>query len=128
MANIAMLGTGLIGLFYTMSLTGKRRRDRVVTVCGRDAGKTKAFAERWGIAHWTTSVEEAVSSPGVELVVVALPNHLHAEAVRAAAQAGKAVLCTKPLGRTAAEARGRARRVRNPRLVSLMPQNVPRYR
>ena len=105
MANIAMLGTGLIGLFYTMSLTGKRRRDRVVTVCGRDAGKTKAFAERWGIAHWTTSVEEAVSSPGVELVVVALPNHLHAEAVRAAAQAGKAVLCTKPLGRTAAEAR-----------------------
>ena len=105
MANIAMLGTGLIGLFYTMSLTGKRRRDRVVAVCGRDADKTKAFAEQWGIPHWTTSVEEAVAAPDVDLVVVALPNHLHSDAVRAAAQAGKGVLCTKPLGRTAAEAR-----------------------
>jgi predicted dehydrogenase len=105
MANIAILGTGLIGLFYTMSLTGKRRRDRVVSVCGRDAGKTKAFAEQWGIPHWTTSVEEAVSHAGVDVVVVALPNHLHADAVRAAAQAGKGVLCTKPLGRSAAEAR-----------------------
>jgi predicted dehydrogenase len=37
--------------------------------------------------------------------VVALPNHLHEEAVKAVAAAGKAVLCTKPLGRTAAEAR-----------------------
>jgi predicted dehydrogenase len=38
-------------------------------------------------------------------VVVGLPNHLHLEAVRAAARAGKGVLCTKPLGRSAAEAR-----------------------
>ena len=37
-------------------------------------------------------------------MVVALPNHLHEEAVTAAARAGKAVLCTKPLGRTADEA------------------------
>jgi predicted dehydrogenase len=105
MANLAMLGTGLIGHFYTTSLTGRRRRDRVSVVCGRDAGRTEAFAQRRGIPRWTTHLEEAVTSPDVDLVVVGLPNHLHRDAVLAAARAGKGVLCTKPLGRTAAEAR-----------------------
>ncbi|HEX9185516.1 MAG TPA: Gfo/Idh/MocA family oxidoreductase, partial [Vicinamibacteria bacterium] len=105
MANVAMLGTGLIGLFYTMSLHGKRGRDRVVVVQGRDAAKTRAFAEKWGIPRSTTSLEEAVSGKDVDLVVVGLPNHLHLEAVAAAVQAGKGILCTKPLGRTAAEAK-----------------------
>jgi predicted dehydrogenase len=105
MANIAMLGTGLIGHFYTTSLHGQRGRDRVVAVHGRDPVKTKAFAEKWGIPLATTSLAEAVSGPDVDLVVVGLPNHLHLEAVRAAAAAGKAVLCTKPLARGAEEAR-----------------------
>ena len=105
MANLAMLGTGLIGLFYTMSLHGKRSRDKVLVVQGRDPEKTKAFAEKWGIPRWTTSLEEAVSAPDVDLVVVGLPNPLHLDAVTAAAGAGKGVLCTKPLARTAAEAR-----------------------
>ena len=82
MANVAMLGTGLIGLFYTMSLHGKRSRDRVVVVQGRDPEKTRAFAEKWGIPRWTTSLEEAVSAADVDLVVIGLPNHLHLEAVR----------------------------------------------
>jgi predicted dehydrogenase len=105
MANIAMLGTGLIGLFYTMSLRGKRSRDRVVVVQGRDPGKTRAFAEAHGIPRSTTSLEEAVSAGDVDLVVVGLPNNLHLEAVTAACRAGKGVLCTKPLARTAGEAR-----------------------
>ena len=53
----------------------------------------------------TTSIEAAVDHPEVDTVVVGLPNHLHAEAVAAAAAAGKAVLVTKPLARSAQEAR-----------------------
>ena len=105
MANVAMLGTGLIGLFYTMSLHGKRSRDRVVVVQGRDAAKTRAFANKWGVPRSTTSLEEAVGANDVDLVVIGLPNHLHLEAVEAAARAGKGILCTKPLARTAAEAK-----------------------
>jgi predicted dehydrogenase len=48
---------------------------------------------------------EAIHHKGIDTVVVALPNHLHLEAVRLAAEAGKAVLVTKPLGRTASEAK-----------------------
>ncbi len=105
MANVAMLGTGLIGMFYTMALTGKRSRDRVVVVQGRDAAKTRTFAGKHGIPRWTTHLEEAIAAPDVDVVVIGLPNHLHREAVVAAARAGKAILCTKPLARTAAEAR-----------------------
>ncbi|NLI23220.1 MAG: Gfo/Idh/MocA family oxidoreductase [Bacteroidales bacterium] len=104
MANVAMLGTGFIGDFYTYSLHGKRNRDRVVTVWSRDEERGKAFARKHGIPRWTTSMEKAVGDSSVDLVVVALPNHLHKEAVLQAVRAGKGVLCTKPLGRNANEA------------------------
>ncbi len=104
MLRLAMLGTGFIARFYTESLHGKRSSDRVQVVCGRDAARAQAFAEQHGIARHTTSLEEAVSADDVDAVVIGLPNHLHESAVIAAAQAGKAVLCTKPLGRNAAEA------------------------
>jgi predicted dehydrogenase len=104
MANIAMLGTGLIGMFYTMSLTGKRGRDKIVVVCGNHADKTKAFAEKWNIPNWTTDYREAIQRADVDVVVIGLPNHLHKETALFAAQAGKAILCTKPLARTATEA------------------------
>ena len=46
----------------------------------------------------------AINDPETDVVVIGLPNHRHEEAVLLAAEAGKAVLCTKPLGRTADEA------------------------
>jgi predicted dehydrogenase len=105
MAGIAMLGTGLIGRFYTEALQGKRRRDQVTVVHGREPERTKAFAAKWGIPRWTTDLAEAVRDPAAEAVVIGLPNHLHNEAVSLAAEAKKAVLCTKPLARNAVEAR-----------------------
>jgi predicted dehydrogenase len=104
MAKITMLGTGLIGAFYTQTLHGMRSRDRVVNVYSRSAERAKSFAAERGIPRWSADMREAVRDPGSEIVVVGLPNDVHLEAVRLAARAGKAVLCTKPLGRTAAEA------------------------
>lgn len=98
-----MLGTGLIGMFYTMALHGQRGRDRVSVVYSRSAERAKAFAENWEIPRHTTSLKEAIEGTDSDVVVVALPNYQHEEAVFAAAAAGKAVLCTKPLGRNAAE-------------------------
>jgi predicted dehydrogenase len=103
--RVAMLGTGLIGDFYTMTLHGQRGRDRVEVVYSRSEERGAAFRERWGVPASTTSVAEAVGHPEVDTVVVGLPNHLHEEAVAAAAGAGKAVLVTKPLARSAEEAR-----------------------
>lgn len=103
--RIAMLGTGLIADFYAMAIHGQRGRDRIVTAFSRSQERSRAFAARWGIPTSTTSLEEAIGHPQVDVVVVALPNHLHEDAVTRAAAAGKAVLCTKPLARSAEEAR-----------------------
>jgi len=103
MRKISMLGGGLIGTFYTMTLMGMRSKDTVEIVCTSSEEKAKKFASEWGIPRWTTSIVEAINDPGTDLVVIGLPNHLHKEAVLLAAKAGKPVLCTKPLGRTAQE-------------------------
>lgn len=103
--KITMLGTGLIGTFYTMVLHGQRGRDRVEMIYSRTQERAEAFAKEWGIPRWSTSMEEAINDPQTDVVIVGLPNHLHKEAVLLAAKAGKKILCTKPLARTAAEAK-----------------------
>ena len=100
-----MLGTGLIGMFYTMTIHGQRSRDRVHMVYSRNEEKARKFAEEWGIPKWTTDLAEAIQDADTDTVVIGLPNHKHKECVQLAADAGKSVLCTKPLGRTAAEAK-----------------------
>jgi predicted dehydrogenase len=104
MAKITMLGTGLIGMFYTRTLHGLRGRDRVVNVYSRSRERAKAFAAEHGIPRWSADLREAVFDPDSDIIVVGVPNNVHREAVLVAASAGKPVLCTKPLGRTAAEA------------------------
>jgi predicted dehydrogenase len=103
--RVTMLGTGLIGLFYTMTLHGKRGRDRVQVVYSRSEERGEAFARDWGIPVWTADLEEAVAHPDTGVVVVGLPNDLHERAIELAARHGKAVLCTKPLARNATEAK-----------------------
>ena len=105
MRNISLLGAGLIGMFYTQTLHGRRSRDRVHTVYSRSRERAQKFAAEWKIPHATDDLYAAINTPETDVVVIGLPNHRHEEAVVAAAKAGKAVLCTKPLGRTAAEAR-----------------------
>ena len=88
--RITMLGTGLIGEFYTMTLHGQRNRDAVSVVYSRSAERGEAFANRWSIPHHTTSLAEAITHPETDVVVVALPNHLHEGAIAMVAAAGKA--------------------------------------
>ena len=103
--KLTMLGTGLIGMFYTMTLPKQRGIDRVQVVYSRSEERAKAFAGEWRIPKWTTDMAAAIGDPDTDGVVIGLPNDIHLKAVQLAAKAGKAVLCTKPLGRTAAEAK-----------------------
>lgn len=105
MHKVTMLGTGLIGMFYTMTLHGKRSRDEVHVVYSRTGERAQQFAKDWNIPKWTTDMAEAINDPETSVVVIGLPNNQHLEAAILAAEAGKAVLCTKPLARNAAEAK-----------------------
>lgn len=104
MSRITLLGTGLIGDFYTQALHKNRGRDRVHVAYSRTQERVQEFAKKWEIPFSTTNMQEAIENDETDTVIVALPNDLHEETVIAAAEAGKAVLCTKPLGRNAEEA------------------------
>jgi predicted dehydrogenase len=73
----------------------------VQIIYSRDEARGKAFAKKHNIPKWTTSMAEAIKDPEVDVVVIGLPNNLHFEAVKLAADFKKAVFCTKPLGRNA---------------------------
>src|SRR5690554_2463479 len=105
MHKITMLGGGFIGRFYAATLHGQRGRDEVRVIYSRTGDRAREAAELLGIPRWTDNMREAVEDPETDVVVIGLPNYQHEEAVHLAAEAGKAVLCTKPLGRTAAEAK-----------------------
>lgn len=101
--RIGILGSGFIADFYVDGL--RHVTDAVVVASASTGGERgAAFAARHGIDRTYASAAELCADPAIDLVVVALPNHLHLPAVRAAAEHGKAVVCTKPLGRNADEA------------------------
>ena len=102
--KIAILGSGFIARFYADALVGQRRKDEITTVYSRTLSNAKKFAEDYKVPDFTDNLIECVSRKDVDTVVIALSNDMHLEAVLACAEAGKHVLCTKPLGRNAKEA------------------------
>jgi predicted dehydrogenase len=77
----------------------------LTAIAGRDAEAVRAAAVRYGYERAYTDWRDLVADPSVQLVDNGGPNDAHAEPCIAAARAGKHVLCEKPLGRTATEAR-----------------------
>ncbi len=74
-------------------------------ICGRSPDGVSAAANRLGWQEWSTSWEEVVNRPDIHLVDIATPGDSHLPICLAAAKAGKAVLCEKPLANSLAEAR-----------------------
>lgn len=102
--RLAILGSGFISRFYADSLVAQRRKDVIVSVYSRTEVNAKKFAADYNVPHYTTSIKECVEHKDVDAVIIGLSNDMHLEAVLTSAAAGKHVLCTKPLGRTASEA------------------------
>jgi predicted dehydrogenase len=112
MVNIGLLGCGFVATFYMQGLA-EVPNAKVVAVAGRDGAKARDFAGRWGIADVAADLEAVAARADVDLVLIALPNKVHVEAVQLAARYKKHVVCTKPLGRNAGEARQMLEAVRS---------------
>ncbi len=107
--NIGMIGYGFMGRAHS---NGYKRvndffdlpyRPVLKAVCARDEAKAKAFAEQWGYESIETDWKKLLARKDIDAVDICTPNNLHKEISIAAAQAGKMILCEKPLAMNTAE-------------------------
>lgn len=102
--RIGLLGSGFIADQYADGLQDVRNGE-IVAAYSRSLDRANAFADKWApAAQRFDDIEALCAHPDVDLVIVALPNEAHVEAVALAAEHGKGVICTKPLARTGPEA------------------------
>lgn len=91
-----LLGTARINRAVISPLQ-KSRRNQLWGVASRNSDKSSAYAQEHSIPKFYGSYEDMLADPEIDVVYIPLPNALHAEWTIKAAQAGKHVLCEKPL-------------------------------
>ena len=109
--RIGLIGSGFMGRTHT---NGYKRvgdffpeldyRPELKAVCSRREDKVRAFADQWGYQSVETDWKNIIARDDIDAVDICTPNNMHAEIAIAAAEAGKMILCEKPLARTLAEA------------------------
>ena len=100
-----ILGAANIALQKVVPAMQRSRHGAVVAIASRDAAKAHAAADALGIARAYGSYDALLADPDVDAIYIPLPNHLHVPWSVRAAEAGKHVLCEKPIAPSAAEAR-----------------------
>ncbi len=97
--KVGIVGAGGIAAQHGIAWQNNAPRGEIVAVADISEARARAVADRFteGRARVHTDIGALVSDPEVEAVDICLPHHLHTEAIVAAARAGKAILCEKPL-------------------------------
>lgn len=99
--GVAMIGAGFIGPVHVEAL--RRVGVRITGILGVDEAESRRAAASLGLPEAYASLEEVLADPSVHSVHIATPNRLHFPMAKAALNAGKHVLCEKPLSMTSAE-------------------------
>ena len=102
--NIGLIGYGFMGRAHSNAFLQAGRffdlpyQPVLKAVCARNPERLQSFAQNWGYESAETDWRRLVERKDIDLIDIASPNDTHAEIAIAAAQAGKMVLCEKPLG------------------------------
>jgi predicted dehydrogenase len=103
--RFGVIGTARIAMEKVVPAMQKSAHCRIVAIASRDLARAEAAAKALGIPRAHGSYEALLQDPEIEAVYNPLPNHLHVPLSIAAAEAGKHVLCEKPIALSAKEAR-----------------------
>jgi predicted dehydrogenase len=131
--NIGLIGYAFMGKAHShafrdvaMFFPEMRLRPVMKAICGRTEAAVKAAAERYGWESWETDAMKLIARPDIDVVDIATPGWAHRQQVIAAARAGKAIICEKPVANTLAEAKEMAEAVRKARVPSFVMFNYRR--
>ena len=130
--NVGIVGYGFMGRTHSNAFLQAGRffdlayQPVLKAACGRNPERVKQFAGNWGYESIETDWRKLVDRKDIDLIDIASPNDTHAEIAIAAAQAGKMVMCEKPLGRTAAEAKTMVDAVESARVANMVWYNYRR--
>ena len=130
--NVGIVGYGFMGRTHSNAFLQAGRffdlayQPVLKAACGRNPERVKQFAGNWGYESIETDWRKLVDCKDIDLIDIASPNDTHAEIAIAAAQAGKMVMCEKPLGRTAAEAKTMVDAVESARVANIVWYNYRR--
>ncbi len=103
--RFGVLSTANIGLKKVIPAMQQGELTTVTAIASRDLAKAREAADKLGIATAYGSYEELLADPDIDAIYNPLPNQLHVPWTVKAAEAGKHVLCEKPLSMTVAEAK-----------------------
>lgn len=108
--NIGMIGYGFMGRAHTNAykrvpdfFPELEYRPVLKAACARSKDKIQAFADQWGYESIETDWRKLLERDDIDAVDICVPNNLHKEISIAAAEAGKTILCEKPLAMSVAE-------------------------
>jgi predicted dehydrogenase len=130
--NIGLVGYGFMGRTHSNAFLQAGRffdlpyRPVLKAVCARNSERVKAFADNWGYESVEADWRKLIGRSDIDLIDIASPNDTHAEIAIAAAKAGKMVLCEKPLGRNAEEARAMTDAVEAAKVANMVWYNYRR--
>ncbi|MDH7486851.1 MAG: Gfo/Idh/MocA family oxidoreductase [Anaerolineae bacterium] len=99
-----ILSTAAIGIYKVIPAMQQGKHCEIVGIASRELAKAQAAAQRLGIPKAYGSYEALLADPDIEAVYIPLPNHLHVPWSLRALEAGKHVLCEKPIGLSVSEA------------------------
>ncbi len=103
--RVAIIGAGAVSDYHHVPGIRLDRRAELVAVCDADEGLLERRRAEWGVRKTTTDALALCRNPDVDAVLIATPNFTHCQIALAAAQAGKHIMCEKPLGLNAGEVR-----------------------
>ena len=101
--NIGMIGYGFMGKAHTNAYRKVNHffdleyQPVLKAACARNEERIQAFADRWGYQSVETDWRKMVAREDIDVIDICVPNNLHKEIALAAAEAGKMILCEKPL-------------------------------
>jgi len=130
--NIGLVGYGFMGRAHSNAFLQTGRFFDVPfqvvlkAVCARNPERLKTFADNWGYQSVETDWRKLLERKDIDLIDIASPNDTHADIAIAAAKAGKIVLCEKPLGRNAAEAKAMTDAVESAKAPNMVWYNYRR--